>query len=178
MYSIKYKNLSPKIFRLVLVIFISIYLFFYIRDINEWHFIDNINLIFHEAGHVVFFFFGQFVQMLGGTIMQILVPVLCSFYFYRKGENFAFSVILFWVGQSLLNVSVYAGDAINMNLPLLGGDNVNHDWNWILSNLNMLKYTDYISSFFYISGIIVIIFGLVFSIRYSFVKKYNVVTQI
>lgn len=176
MYQITHKEKSFKKYRLIIVFLIFIYMMFYLKSINEWHFIDNINLIFHEAGHVVFALFGQVIQMFGGTLMQILVPVICFFYFYRMGDNFSFSIILFWIGQNLLNISVYAGDAINMNLPLLGGESVNHDWNWILSYLGILKYTEYVSSFFYITGIIIIIFALVLGIKYSFVKTYNVVT--
>ncbi len=166
-----------KNFRLVFVLFIFTYMIFYISSLNEWHFIDNINLIFHEAGHAIFIFFGQLIQILGGTITQVLIPIICSIYFYKKREFFPFSIILFWVGQNLLNVSVYAGDAIKMELPLLGGDSVNnHDWNWILSDLGILKYTDYVSSFFYISGIIVIIFALIIGLKYSFMKTDDIVT--
>ena len=37
-------------------------------------FIHGIDLIFHEAGHVIFGFFGQFLAVLGGSLMQVLIP--------------------------------------------------------------------------------------------------------
>jgi len=32
--------------------------------------LDGANLIFHEAGHVIFAFFGEFLQFLGGSITE------------------------------------------------------------------------------------------------------------
>lgn len=154
-----------------LVIFVSIYMFFYIKNIPAWHFIDNINLIFHEAGHIVFFFFGEFMAMIGGTLMQILVPLSLFIYFYIRGNNFSSSLILFWLSQNFFNVYVYARDAIKMELPLLGGDSVYHDWNSILSTLNLLKYTEQIASVIYFIGIIILIFAIVFSLKHS-TKEY------
>ena len=37
-------------------------------------FMHNINLPFHEAGHILFSPFGRFMQVLGGTLGQILMP--------------------------------------------------------------------------------------------------------
>lgn len=34
------------------------------------------NLVFHEAGHVFFGFFGRFLTSLGGSLFQILLPLL------------------------------------------------------------------------------------------------------
>ena len=41
-----------------------------------------------------------------------------------------------------------------MELPLLGGDNVEHDWNWILSNLNALNSDLVLSSIVYSTGLL------------------------
>ena len=39
-------------------------------------FMHNINLPFHEAGHILFSPFGRFMQVLGGTLGQILMPCM------------------------------------------------------------------------------------------------------
>lgn len=132
---------------------------------SEWHFLDAVNLIFHEAGHAIFFFLGDFVQMAGGTIMQVLVPASVTYYFYKRKQYFSACVILFWVGQSFVNVSVYAGDAIAMQLPLLGGENVIHDWNYLLSSLNILSATPYISEALYLTGFVIYIVAFYFGIH-------------
>ena len=42
-------------------------------------FIHGPLLVFHEAGHVIFRLFGEWVTVLGGTLGQLLVPaILCS----------------------------------------------------------------------------------------------------
>jgi DMSO/TMAO reductase YedYZ heme-binding membrane subunit len=161
------KNKSISIPKIILVFLITLYLIYYLKTISEWHFIDNINLIFHEAGHVVFGLLGNFIGMIGGTLMQILVPIICSFYFYKKEDYFSASLLLFWLSQNLFNVFVYARDAIKMELPLLGGDSVYHDWKSILSTLDILKYTERISSTIYFIGIIILFFAIISSFKFS-----------
>ncbi|HAE36383.1 MAG: hypothetical protein UR85_C0001G0022 [Candidatus Nomurabacteria bacterium GW2011_GWF2_35_66] len=154
--------------KVVLVAIVAVYMFYYITSLSDWHFVDNVNLIFHEAGHVVFGFFGEFIKILGGTLMQIIIPSVFSLYFYRKEDYFSASLLLFWLSQNFFNISVYAGDAIKMELPLLGGDSVYHDWNYILSSLNILRFTDQVASFMYIIGWIILIFAIIYSLKFSF----------
>lgn len=78
------------------------------------------------------------------------------------------SAILLWVGHSIVNVSIYVSDSIVQQLPLLGGDAVIHDWNYIFSYLGVLKYTDTISQIVHFSGDIVGITGAVLLIFFSF----------
>ena len=40
--------------------------------------LDGANLIFHEAGHILFLFFGESLQALGGSLIQVAIPALCS----------------------------------------------------------------------------------------------------
>ena len=65
-------------------------------------FLHLINLPFHEAGHIFFSPFGRFLQFLGGTLGQWLVPfiVLCAF--VVRGNPFGASVGLWWLGESFL----------------------------------------------------------------------------
>ncbi len=137
---------------LTVAILVSLYFFYYLSSSHEWHFIDNVNLIIHEAGHVVFSVFGRFMNILGGSLLQVVFPSIFVGYFYVHRDFFSASLVLFWVGQNFINVSVYAGDAIVMQLPLLGGDSVLHDWNTLLSMMNILKYTPHISSGLYFIG--------------------------
>lgn len=162
----KIKNSNINISKVVLVTIITLYMLYYLITLADWHFIDNVNLIFHEAGHTVFSFFGRFINILGGTLMQILIPTTFSFYFYNREDYFSASLLLFWLSQNFFNVSVYARDAIKMELPLLGGDGVGHDWNSMLTSAGILKYTEQVSSFFYLAGIIILVFAIVFSFKF------------
>jgi hypothetical protein len=129
------------------------YFFWYVHTSTDWHFLDNVNLIIHEAGHVVFSPFGQFIYLLGGSLFQVLVPIIFSSYFFLRGQNFSGSILLYWVGQNLINVSIYAGDAVVMQLPLLGGDTAIHDWNAILTMASALPYTHQVAGSIYGLGI-------------------------
>jgi hypothetical protein len=49
-------------------------------------------------------------------------------------------------------------------LPLLGGDAVIHDWNYMLSSFNALAYTHEISISFYGIGVFLMIVGAAVSL--------------
>ena len=72
--------------------------------------------------------------------------------------------------MNFINVSTYAGDAIVMQLPLLGGDSSLHDWNYILTSLNILSWTPQVSSFLYGIGVICIGVGITYSIAITFAR--------
>lgn len=102
--------------------------------LNVLHLID---LVFHEAGHVIFGFFGRFIAVAGGSLNQMLIPVVCTSVFLARRQFASAAVTLFWVGQNLADVAVYVADGRAMALPLLG-DGLIHDWNFILGTLGLL----------------------------------------
>ena len=119
--------------------------------------LDFVNLAFHEAGHVFLGFFGRFISMLGGTIFQLLIPAVCLVHLKRRGANLGWQLCLFWLGQSLLNVAVYAGDAVKQVLPLVGGGE--HDWNYLLGELGLLAYTEGVARLILLAGSAVIFYS-------------------
>ena len=76
-----------------------------------------------------------------------------------------------WVGQNIINVSVYAGDAVAMQLPLLGGDSVIHDWNYLLGTLHVLKWAPEVAGILFALGILAICFGAVLSFVFALEKE-------
>jgi hypothetical protein len=84
-------------------------------------FLHLVNLPFHEAGHVLFSPFGRFMTILGGSLMQVLVPVVCAVSFGRRHDWFATMVCVWWAGQNLVDLAPYIGDARALQLVLLGG---------------------------------------------------------
>jgi TfoX C-terminal domain len=123
-------------------------------------FMDNVNLIIHEAGHALWRGFGEFLYFLGGSLTQIIVPLAFLVYFWRSNQRFAACVAAFWTATSLFHLSVYVGDARTMELPLLGGEYVTHDWNWILSQLNALPMDRLLSRLVYLTGLLYLVLGL------------------
>lgn len=115
-------------------------------------FLHNINLVFHEAGHVLFRPFGRTMMFLGGSLFQVLLPLLLMLAFLVKNrDGFAASVCLWWAGQSLMDVAPYIADARALRLPLLGGgtgaDSPGmHDWANLLRPRGWLQYDLQIAS--------------------------------
>jgi hypothetical protein len=117
--------------------------------------LDHVNLPIHEAGHPVFGLLGETLGIWGGTIMELLVPVLFALYFARRGETSGTAFTAFWFGENLLYISVYIADARALALPLVGGGE--HDWNFILGKLGLLQQDRVIGSVVRLLGWLVMI---------------------
>jgi len=81
------------------------------------NFLHLIDLVFHEAGHVIFGFFGRFIGVLGGSLNQVLVPAVGTAVFLARQQYASAAVTLFWTGQSLADVAVDVADGRAMALP-------------------------------------------------------------
>ncbi len=110
---------------------------------------DAINLGIHELGHYLFSYFGQFLHVAGGTIVQCAAPVLSGVMFLKQRDYFAISVCLFWLGTNLAYVAVYMADARALKLPLVspgmgvlppGDGGVLHDWNHLFGVTGLIPY--------------------------------------
>ena len=134
-------------------------------DPYQWHLIDGDNLLIHEAGHVLFMPFGEYLMIAGGSLLQVMMPALFVFYFYRNKKVYSAALVMLWVGESMLNVSVYAGDSIKMQLPLLGGQDSVHDWNYLLDRAGLLAATSKIEVLIRLGGTLVILGGLYFAFK-------------
>ena len=84
-------------------------------------FLHGVNLVFHEAGHILLPPFGPLLTALGGSLTQIAVPLLCLVALARHGDRFGASVALWWTGENLLDLAPYITDARALELMLLVG---------------------------------------------------------
>ncbi len=106
----------------------------------EYHFLDGVNLLFHEGGHVLLGLFGTTIHFLGGTLGQLFFPVACAFHFLQSRQLFAGWLMGIWFAESLMNTARYVGDAQLQSLPLVGGHI--HDWNWLLARWDLLDHCE------------------------------------
>ncbi|MFI5252411.1 MAG: hypothetical protein ACHQQQ_08280 [Bacteroidota bacterium] len=113
---------------------------------------DMVDLFIHEAGHFFFSFFGQVIYFMGGSLFQIILPIITLVVFARSGIR-SMSFTLFWIGESMVNVSIYIADAQWKRLPLISR-HATHDWNWLCVHLNLLDDAETIASVVNIIGII------------------------
>lgn len=160
---------KPNWVKLVVVFLVSVYFFRYINNPETWGILDSFNLLMHEAGHWIFGIFGETIGILGGSLTQILIPLIFIVYFFLfQMQMFSASVLLFWLSQNILNVARYVGDAVVMQLPLIGGESVIHDWNFLFVKYGLLHNTDSIANGIKMIGIITFICAVFFSFKYSF----------
>ena len=122
-------------------------------------FIHLIDLVFHEAGHFIWGIFGRFLGMLGGSLNQVLIPAVCTAVFWRQGQRAAAAVTLFWTGENIVDVAIYAADGRDMRLPLLA-EGLTHDWNWILSELSLRNQAEPIGRAIFMLGVLVLLAAL------------------
>jgi len=100
-------------------------------------FLDGVNLLFHEAGHPLFSLLGwETLTTLGGTFMQLLVPLVLCLGFVGKRQALGSALCGQWLGQNLLNIAPYMADARAQELPLVGGGE--HDWTALLGQWGLL----------------------------------------
>ena len=151
--------------KLVVAVIATLYFSLCAYDPAQWHLIDGVNLVIHEAGHIIFSPFGEFMMIAGGSLFQVIMPALFVGYFWYNSKYYSASLVLFWVGESILNVSVYVGDSLALQLPLLGGQDSIHDWNYLLSSLNLLPATAKIAGAIRLFGTVVIALAAFGSIR-------------
>ena len=121
-----------------------------------WHLV---NLPFHEFGHIVFRPFGRLMTSMGGSIAQVLMPLICLTVFLIKTRDaFAASFALWWAGQNFMDLAPYINDARSLTLPLLGGNTGRtspygfHDWEFILRQTSLLRYDHVLAGLSYTAG--------------------------
>jgi hypothetical protein len=70
-------------------------------------------------------------------------------------------VVAAWLGASLANVALYIADARAQELPLLGGENVIHDWWYLLTEWDMLSQNLAIAGWVRVAGALSFIIAVV-----------------
>jgi len=125
-------------------------------------FLHNIILPFHEFGHVLFMPFGRFMGILGGSLFQVLMPLgLMLVFLLRQRDTFAAAAMLWWAGQSLLDLSPYILDAPLRSLPLVGGGGEeSHDWGNLLTMTGMLGHSHGLARLAFAAGLLVMVAAL------------------
>ncbi len=152
------------------IVLMAVYGIICAKDAAGFHYLDRVNLIAHEAGHLLFSYLGEFITVIGGTIGQLFVPIAFTVYFYQQQEFFSSAVTLFWTGQNFFGISVYIKDAQAMALPLVsvgGGEDTIHDWNYILSKMGLLRWDQGIGSLVFILGVVIITASVIGGLYYA-----------
>ena len=125
-------------FRVGLTIALAVYGVALLAAPVAWSIIDNINLPVHETGHLLFAPLGGTFQLLGGTLLQLLLPLAFAAYFTAHHDEHAASIGIWWVGQNFMNISSNMADAQPMSLSLVSGGD--RDWNILFAEWGVASH--------------------------------------
>lgn len=166
--------MRPNVPKLIFAVLASLYFLWIAKDPMQGSFLDNVDLPIHEFGHLLFRILGEFMGIAGGSLFQVIFPAIFVGYFLWRRNYYSSAIVLFWVGQSILNVWVYASDAVVMQLVLTSGftgsEGSFHDWNYMLDRFGLLGSTRTIAGVIRLVGTFTILVASAAAIYFSFVK--------
>ena len=137
---------------LVCISFYILFLFYAAASGPHFLFLDFANLMIHEAGHPLFGIlggggedgFGHTLMVLGGTLLELIVPLVCAVYFFFQRQAYGAAFSSFWFFENFLYIGVYMSDARTASQPLVGGDE--SDWTVLFTHWNVLIHDTQIAS--------------------------------
>jgi len=163
--------MRPNYPKLIFAVVLTLYFLWIAYDPMQGSFLDNVDLPIHETGHFVFRPFGEFMTIAGGSLFQVIVPLVFFCYFAWRTQFYSAAIVALWVGQSLLNVYVYAADSVVMQIVLTSGftgsEGSFHDWNYLLTTTGLLSSTKTVAGIIRFVGTLTILGAGACSIYYS-----------
>ena len=118
--------------------FYALFLFHAARSESGFLLLDHVNLVIHEGGHFFFGWFGETMGILGGTLGELLVPLLIAAYFVWHRQTAGVAFASFWLFENFLYIATYMADARTVALPLVGGGE--HDWELLFAQWSVLQH--------------------------------------
>lgn len=130
----------------VLASWVAFYLFFLAYAAHARGSSLLIDLVFvpiHEGGHLLFGWFGQWPGVLGGTLLQLGVPVALAAFFIFQRQLAGTALCAFFFFENFLGIATYMADSLAQEgnyVTVGGGGDTIHDWFFIFSNLGLLDH--------------------------------------
>ena len=139
-----------------------------LMDIPSWEMASSLIHLpmvpIHEFGHILFWPFGEFMTLLGGSLFQVLLPLIFGGVFLVKNRDpFAASVMLWWSAVAVMDVAPYIYDAWQPQHALLTGrtgDTGSHDFIDTLGDLGLLDKAQPIGRGVHAFGLLVMVTSL------------------
>jgi hypothetical protein len=107
--------------------------------------LDTANLAFHEAGHPLFGLLDSRLTVYGGTLGQLVFPIVATIAFWVRREPVSCAIAAVWLNENLWNIATYMADARVQALPLVGSGE--HDWTNIFARWGVLHRDTAIAAF-------------------------------
>ncbi|MEZ4365408.1 MAG: hypothetical protein R2939_03860 [Kofleriaceae bacterium] len=118
-------------------LFFGLVVVLHVAGLPDWTgLLDDANLAFHEAGHLVYGIFGDTAGLYGGVLGQLTLPLVVVGVFYWRRQATGVAVGWMWCFENLPNIGRYMADARAQELPLAGGGQ--HDFTNIFTRWDVL----------------------------------------
>lgn len=115
----------------------------------QW--IDLVFVPIHEGGHLLFGYFGRWMMVAGGTLLQLFVPFALMAYFLFKRQLFGTTFCAFFFFEQFLPIGIYMADAQCQCLQYVtvgDPDLAEHDWFYLFSHAGALEHDTQIGNVF------------------------------
>jgi len=130
-----------------------------------------INFGIHEVSHLVVFFLPTLIVAAAGSFGEIAFPALVMALAIRAKSYFAAIFAALWTMLAMHSVGRYMADARAQALPLMGpGESIQHDWNYIFSQLGTLQYDTLIGGSVRTAGTVLGISALILGLYLIVIK--------
>jgi hypothetical protein len=132
---------------------------------NSW--VHWPELFIHESGHIVFRLFGEYAGVLGGSLMQVVLPLAGSLsMLLRRRAPFPAALCVWFAGVGFVDFAPYVYDAQSPKLPLLGGGTGRdsfHDWRFLLNPFDWVRFSKPLGYCTYLTGLLVMLLSLLWA---------------
>jgi hypothetical protein len=163
--------LKPDYLKLIFAGLLTVYFLWIAYDPMQGSFLDLVDLPIHETGHLVLPTLWRIPECCRRFAVPVILPAVFVGYFVWHLKYYSAAIVLFWVGQSILNVYVYAAGrsryADRSHQRLTGSEGSFHDWNYLLTETGPDRIYQAVAGIVRGVGSLVIIAASVCSVYYS-----------
>jgi hypothetical protein len=92
---------------------------------------------------LLFGYFGRWIMVAGGTILQLFVPLALAIYFALRRQLQGTAFCAFFFFEQFLPVGIYMADARCVCLEYLtvgNAENTEHDWTYLFTRAGVLDH--------------------------------------
>ncbi len=135
--------------------FYAVFLGYALTNRSGFLIIDYVFVPIHEGGHLLFRWFGQTLMVMGGTLLQLGVPLALAIYFVFQRQVLGTAFAAFFFFENFLNVATYMADARAQALQYVtvgDAEFAEHDWAYLFIKLGVLEHDTAIGGFVRVLG--------------------------
>lgn len=121
----------------------------------------------HEAAHIVLMFMPPVFTAAAGSLSEIAFTGLITYAAVRAKAYFAMVFCMVWMMLAMTSAGNYMADSRAQQMPLIGpGENPQHDWHFVFSQLGWLDYDTIIGTTVKIGGDVIGLIGLLIGLYF------------